>query len=344
MVQDEHRRSSSRLEELGKGLEDLALAEKSGKRGLAEEGRTYYDIWLRLQEAMSGMKDLVEGHSRTLTSRERILERSASATARMESLDSRIRQAKQRLDSTEAEIAESIDMWEERFPYPGEESIDTRDYDRIRRSVRELEKNLREIGDVDLGVLSEDASLAERLGFLEEQLRDVSTGIDELRRLIEETDRQAGTLFSTSLKEIDRKFCDLFQRLFGGGEAHLRLSDDDNLWEAGVEVIARPPGKRPQHLAQLSGGEQSLSAISLLFAAMEVAGVPLAVLDEVDASLDEVNLRRFSELAKEYSRAMQLICMTHRRATMERADLMYGVTMSEPGLSQVVGVRVEDWE
>jgi len=344
MVQDEYRRSSSRLEELEKGLEDLALAEKSWKRGLAEEGRTYYGIWLRLQEAMSGMKDLVEGHSRTLTSRERILERSASATARMESLDSRIRQARQRLDSTEAEIAESIDMWEERFPYPGEENIDTRDYDRIRRSVRELEKSLREIGDVDLGVLSEDASLAERLGFLEEQLRDVSTGIDELRRLIEETDRQAGTLFSTSLKEIDRKFCDLFQRLFGGGEAHLRLSDDDNLWEAGVEVIARPPGKRPQHLAQLSGGEQSLSAISLLFAAMEVAGVPLAVLDEVDASLDEVNLRRFSELAKEYSRAMQLICMTHRRATMERADLMYGVTMSEPGLSQVVGVRVEDWE
>ena len=151
-------------------------------------------------------------------------------------------------------------------------------------------------------------------------------------------------MFLESLKSIDRKFCGLFQRLFGGGEAHLRLSDGDNPWEAGVEVIARPPGKRPQHLAQLSGGEQSLSAISLLFAAMEVAGAPIAVLDEVDASLDEVNLRRFSELAREYSRSMQLICMTHRRATMERADLLYGITMPEPGLSQVVGVRVEDWE
>ncbi|MDT8284271.1 MAG: chromosome segregation protein SMC, partial [Thermovirgaceae bacterium] len=173
---------------------------------------------------------------------------------------------------------------------------------------------------------------------------DIGGGIDELRRLIDETDRQAGELFTASLKEIDKRFCSLFQRLFGGGEAHLKLSDEGLVWDAGVDVIARPPGKRPQHLAQLSGGEQSLSAISLLFAAMEVAGVPLAVLDEVDASLDEVNLRRFSDLAREYSQSMQLICMTHRRATMERADLMYGVTMSEPGLSQVVGVRLEDWD
>ena len=344
LVREEENRSSERIRALEESLQEVALAEASLRERLSEGGRTYFDIWKNLRLEVSMLEGFENTFSRALASRDRVTGRAASAAARAENLEERIRQARQRMESTETEMAESFDMWEERFPYPGGNEIDTRDYDRIRRNVRDLEKGLREIGDVDIGVLSEDSSLAERLAFLEDQLQDVATGIDELRKLIEETDKQAGALFSASLKEIDRKFCSLFQRLFGGGEAHLRLSDEDDLWAAGVEVIARPPGKRPQHLAQLSGGEQSLSAISLLFASMEVAGVPLAVLDEVDASLDEVNLRRFSDLAKEYSRTMQLICMTHRRATMERADIMYGVTMSEPGLSQVVGVRVEDWE
>lgn len=344
VTREELRNSASRWERTLKSLEELDLAASSAMGDLSEGGRSYHATWRSLRQALSRSQDLDGDHARALARLELARKRSALATSRRESLEARMGQARQRLESMEAEMAESIDMWEERFPYPGEEGLDTREYDRIRRSVRELEKNLRELGDVDLGVLSEDLSLGQRLEFLEDQTRDVSMGIEELRRLIDDTDRQAGALFLESLKEIDRKFCGLFQRLFGGGEAHLRLSDGDNIWEAGVEVIARPPGKRPQHLAQLSGGEQSLSAISLLFSAMEVAGAPIAVLDEVDASLDEVNLRRFSELAREYSRSMQLVCMTHRRATMEKADLLYGITMPEPGLSQVVGVRLEDWE
>jgi len=104
------------------------------------------------------------------------------------------------------------------------------------------------------------------------------------------------------------------------------------------------PASDPSTWGSFRGGEQSLAAISLLFASMEVADVPLGILDEVDAALDEVNLRRFSELAREYSRRMQLVCMTHRRATMERSDVMYGVTLSEPGLSQLVSVKLEDWD
>ena len=142
---------------------------------------------------------------------------------------------------------------------------------------------------------------------------------------------------------MDNRFCSLFQRLFGGGEAHLEMIEGETIWDTGVDVVARPPGKHPQSINQLSGGEQSLAAISLLFASMEVAGCPLAVLDEVDAALDEVNLRRFSELAKEYAKNRQVLAMTHRRVTMERADVLYGVTLSEPGLSQVIGVRLEDW-
>ena len=144
-------------------------------------------------------------------------------------------------------------------------------------------------------------------------------------------------------KQRDERFCFLFQRLFGGGEAHLVMTDGETIWDTGVDVVARPPGKHPQGIHQLSGGEQSLAAISMLFATMEVAGCPLAILDEVDAALDEVNLRRFSELTKEYAKNRQILAMTHRRLTMERADVLYGVTLSEPGLSQVIGVKMDEW-
>ncbi len=344
MIREERDRTLDRVSSLEKGLSETSSAEVLALERLKKLGTDYFRIWEKLGRATSRLESLEKKYSAALSVQNRVLERSSSSAGRLESLSEKIRQSRHRVDSAEVEISESVDMWEDRFPYPGNGNVDTKDYERIRRIVREMEKNLREIGDFDIGVLSEDTSLTERLSFLGEQLSDIGGGIDELRKLIDETDRQAGELFTASLKEIDKRFCSLFQRLFGGGEAHLKLSDEGLVWDAGVDVIARPPGKRPQHLAQLSGGEQSLSAISLLFAAMEVAGVPLAVLDEVDASLDEVNLRRFSDLAREYSQSMQLICMTHRRATMERADLMYGVTMSEPGLSQVVGVRLEDWD
>lgn len=194
-----------------------------------------------------------------------------------------------------------------------------------------------------MGVLSEDKNLSDRLAFLGEQLDDVRSGMYELERLIDDADEQARLVFVGALENIDKKFGALFQRLFGGGDARLVLIEGSSLWESGVDVVARPPGKHPQSIAQLSGGEQSLSAIALLFASLESANCPIAVLDEVDAALDEVNLRRFAELTKDASQERQIFVMTHRRATMERADVLYGITLSEPGLSQVIGVRIDDW-
>lgn len=215
--------------------------------------------------------------------------------------------------------------------------------DELRKKIREGDRKIKAFGDVDMGVLSEDRSLKDRLAFMGEQLDDVRAGATELERLIADADRQAYKVFSDALLEVDNRFCKLFQRLFGGGEAHLEMIEGETIWDTGVDVMARPPGKHPQTINQLSGGEQSLAAISLLFASMEVAGCPIAVLDEVDAALDEVNLRRFAELAKEYAKNRQVLAMTHRRVTMERADVLYGVTLSEPGLSQIIGVRLEDW-
>lgn len=251
--------------------------------------------------------------------------------------------ARNEIEKTREKLAELIAQSEEKYPYPpeflpGEETVD-----KLESSCRYLERSLKELGDVNLGVLSEDQSLGERLSYLSAQLSDVQRGMKDLQNMIRDTDTQAASLFSTALEKIDRRFNELFQRLFGGGEAHLKAQENQELWDAGVEIIARPPGKKSLFLAQLSGGEQSLTALSLLFASMEVARVPLAVLDEVDAALDEVNLTRFAQMVTDYSQRIQLIAMTHRRQTMEHAEVMYGVTMSEPGLSQIVSVRTDQW-
>ncbi|GAB1485531.1 hypothetical protein MASR2M79_05780 [Aminivibrio sp.] len=222
---------------------------------------------------------------------------------------------------------------------------------------------------MEWGALSEGEALSERIDYLTGQLDDVKAAVGELQAIVDETDRQVAELFNAALENINSRFNALFRRLFGGGEARLQLEErggpssdpagpeegdireTPSPWDRGVEIVARPPGKHLQNLAQLSGGEQSLTAIAHLFASMEVAKVPLAVLDEVDAALDESNLLRFGELAKEYAvggetgegRGIQLLVMTHRRATMERADILYGVTLAEPGLSKVIGMRMSDW-
>ncbi len=266
-------------------------------------------------------------------------------TARLSLVETRGRMSAAEVRSVELvrEQEELIATWEEQYPYPGGGAFDDADPDELRRSIRERDRNLKSLGEVDMGVLSEDRSLRDRLAYLGDQLDDVSGSMIELERLIADADEQARVVFTNALGEIDRKFGALFQQLFGGGDARLEMIEGDSLWESGVDVVARPPGKHPQSIAQLSGGEQSLSAIALLFASLEVAQCPIAVLDEVDAALDEVNLRRFADLTRDAARERQIFVMTHRRVTMERADVLYGVTLSEPGLSQVIGVRVEDW-
>ncbi|MGC9491029.1 MAG: hypothetical protein ACP5CD_07360, partial [Thermovirgaceae bacterium] len=327
-----------------RNMEELNRRMTEASQRLEALGTEFLGIRRTGRDLSEKRRVLREKIQRLQSLEERARRRRDSAAERLRSVNEGLSLARQKKTSAEVELEEIREMWGDRYLYFGPGTVDPSRLESVRRRARELESSLKALGDVELGVLSEDLSLRERMQFLTQQLEDVRQGIKELKRFIAETDEQAGKLFYESLKRIEKNFCFLFQRLFGGGEARLQLSDGEDVWSAGVEVYARPPGKRPQHLGQLSGGEQSLAAISLLFASMEVADVPLGILDEVDAALDEVNLRRFSELAREYSSHMQLVCMTHRRVTMERSDVMYGVTLSEPGLSQLVSVKLEDWD
>ena len=327
---EESRRIVQKLAELAERQESV-LKEKGGREA---EKRA-------MQEQIA---ELDKHNADAARRMERQLLRSQRAQTAFDSLTRDELMARNEIEKVRERLDSLIADNEEKYPYPTDFVPGDESADKLESSCRYLERSLKELGDVNMGALSEDQSLAERLEFLGGQLKDVQQGMDELRALIANTDKQAGTMFNGALVKIDRRFDELFQRLFGGGEAHLKAQEDMDLWEAGVEIVARPPGKKPLFLAQLSGGEQSLTALSLLFASMEVAKVPLAVLDEVDAALDEANLTRFAQMVADYSKNLQVIAMTHRRQTMEHAEVMYGVTMSEPGLSQIVSVKVDQWD
>jgi chromosome segregation protein len=165
-----------------------------------------------------------------------------------------------------------------------------------------------------------------------------------LYQVIHEMDEEMSKRFRVTFDLIRTHFVIVFAKLFGGGRADLILSEPSNLLSTGIEIVAQPPGKKLQNLQLLSGGERALTAIALLFAIIRVKPVPFCVLDEVEAALDEANVTRFAEYLREFSGQTQFIVVTHRKGTMEEADVLYGVTMEEGGVSKLVSVRMEEDE
>ena len=343
-IKQESQASETRIRQLNTELNELEKQKNEEHTRLNIWGSNYYSIWREYNSVLDKIYRNNEENKKNILRIKKVKSRMDIAEIRLRANYDNIVTNEEKLRSMRSEITQLIELWEEKYPYD-RATADKIEMERdLIHSMRKLERELKSLGVYNLGALSEDESLLERTDFLAEQLEDSRTARDELSQLIEETDKHVETIFTTALRNIDSRFCELFHRLFGGGEARLQIQEGENMWERGVEIYARPPGKQLHNITQLSGGEQSLTAIAHLFASLEVAGAPLAVLDEVDAALDEYNLIRFASLAKEYSKTIQLIVMTHRRTTMEQADIIYGVTMVEPGLSRIVGINIEDYK
>lgn len=208
--------------------------------------------------------------------------------------------------------------------------------------VNELKSQIDRLGTVNLGAIEEYERISERYTFLSEQKNDLVEAKETLYTVIDEMDEEMKKRFDETFTKIKDEFHDVFKQLFGGGYAELKLTNPKNLLGTGVDIIAQPPGKKLQHLGLLSGGERALTAIALLFAILRVRPVPFCILDEVEAALDEANVARFAKYVKLYSDNTQFIVITHRKGTMEEADVLYGVTMQESGVSRLVSVRLED--
>ncbi|MEC1931022.1 chromosome segregation SMC family protein, partial [Bacillus amyloliquefaciens] len=211
-----------------------------------------------------------------------------------------------------------------------------------RKRVKLIKLSIEELGAVNLGSIDEFERVNERYQFLTEQKNDLTEAKNTLFQVIEEMDSEMSKRFHETFIQIRSQFNDVFRSLFGGGRAELKLTEPNDLLNSGVDIIAQPPGKKLQNLNLLSGGERALTAIALLFSILKVRPVPFCVLDEVEAALDEANVFRFAQYLKKYSGDSQFIVITHRKGTMEEADVLYGVTMQESGVSRMVSVKLEE--
>lgn len=211
----------------------------------------------------------------------------------------------------------------------------------LEKRIKSLKRTLHQIGGVDTGILEEYQSLKERHEFLVTQSQDLKSAEKDLRKLISDLDRLIEERFLTTFQRVAQEFESAFTVLFGGGKGRLFLSDPQNPAETGVEIQVQPPGKRRQSLATLSGGERALTGVGLVFALLKTAETPFCLLDEVDATLDEANIRRFRQALEEIAQRTQVVIITHNRGTMEAAQTIYGVTM-EDSISRVLSLRLEE--
>ena len=208
--------------------------------------------------------------------------------------------------------------------------------------LAQLRRRFHELGAADPNALEDHAALTQRLATLDAQQADLRTAIAKTRELIVELDTLIADQFRTTFAALETAFEARFEQLFGGGYAKLSLTDPSDLGSTGVEIVARPPGKKPQALGMLSGGERALTAVALLFAMLEVRPVPFCVLDEVDAALDEANIGRFADALRSLAHQTQFIVITHNRGTIEAADALYGVTVGDDSVSRVISLRLDE--
>lgn len=217
------------------------------------------------------------------------------------------------------------------------------DDDQLARQLKLLRRGLAELGDVNVGSIAEYDRVKKHYDFLKGQQDDLLAARKQLNQTMGEMDSQVEQRFTRTFKRVSAAFDETFKQIFGGGQAKLVLTDPDHPLTTGIDIMAQPPGKKNQHLSLLSGGERALTAITLLFAILKVRPVPFAILDEPEAALDEVNVQRFAQYLNRFGKTgPQFIVITHRKGTMMGADVLYGVTMQESGVSKMVSVDVID--
>ena len=223
------------------------------------------------------------------------------------------------------------------------EREETFDPDTAETRLEELRRCIDTIGEVNLTAIDQYRELEQRWEFLCQQDQDLQSSLEGLQTAIAKINRTTRKRFRETFDQVNAMFKEIFPRLFLGGRAELTLTDEQDLLETGIEIVVQPPGKRLQSVGLLSGGEKALTAIALIFAIFLIKPSPFCVLDEVDAPLDEANIQRFNEMVREMSSTSQFIVITHSKRTMEMADILFGVTMEDPGISKLVSVQLNDY-
>ena len=211
------------------------------------------------------------------------------------------------------------------------------------RRIQEIKGLLGRLGEINFTAIEEFEQVQQRLQFLQKQVADLHDARQSLNKVIEEMEKIMAQKFAETYREVNARFSQVFQSMFGGGQARLELSDPTDYLLTGIEIVAQPPGKKEQVLTLLSGGERAMTAIALLFSLLTVKPSPFCILDEIESALDDVNIDRFARFIRDYAAKTQFIIISHRKGTMEAADVLYGVAMENKGVSRLMSVKVSDY-
>jgi chromosome segregation protein len=317
-------------------LEDSIAERRKAQEKLGEEEN-------RLRKELKSLEDSINSQNRSVVDKEK------SQKKMLAELDG-LQRNLEKLQMAAAEIRTSITNLYENFQERYSRDLteyESRMYE-IRREMREIRETassirskLQNLGNVNLMAPEEYAEVKERFEFLSGQLEDLQKARQDLLKVTSEIQRESEELFSETYNKIRKNFHTMFRRLFGGGRAELRLTNDDDVLASGIDILAQPPGKKLESINLLSGGERSLTAVALLFATYMVRPSPFCLLDEIDAALDENNVGRFVNMLMEFAEGSQFIVITHNKKTVAGASTLLGVTMEESGVSKVVSIRVD---
>ena len=223
------------------------------------------------------------------------------------------------------------------------QAVELESIPKAQKQIHRLKNYLTGLGEINFTAIEEYEQVKDRLEFLRTQVGDLHEARASLNKIIQEMEKIMAQKFAETYAEVNARFSEVFQSMFGGGQARLELSDPEDYLLTGIEIIAQPPGKKEQVLTLLSGGERAMTAIALLFSLLTVKPSPFCILDEIESALDDVNIERFARFIKEYAEKTQFIIISHRKGTMEAADVLYGVAMENKGVSRLMSVKVSDY-
>lgn len=346
-ISGEIKRFEAELAEIEDGLSDNVRNVEEKTKNISEIEKTIaasHTTQEQSKQELSGniarKEELSAKQKNFFTEREALAEQ-------MTSLDKEV----YRLNSQKEKFEEAMEtqinyMWDEyEITLSDAASIrneEMTDLSAMKREITSLKEQIKKLGDVNVNAIEDYKNLMERYTFLKNQHDDLVEAEKTLEGIITELDTAMRKQFHEKFGEINREFDKVFKELFGGGKGSLELMEDEDILEAGIRIIAQPPGKKLQNMMQLSGGEKALTAIALLFAIQNLKPSPFCLLDEIEAALDESNVGRFAKYLHKLTKNTQFIVITHRRGTMEKADRLYGITMQEKGVSALVSVNLID--
>ncbi len=291
-----------------------------------------------LNKEKNNLNELLEDYEKSLKKENNLY---TAKSNELKDLEIKASRAEVKLDNLLATLSETYSMTYEKAKENYKLDID---FSVAKNEVNKLKRKLKEIGPVNLNAPEEFTEVNTRYEFLQNQMSDLENAENTLLEIIDEMDKVMINDFSNTFKTISINFSETFKELFNGGHAELILTDPNNILETGIDIIASPPGKKLNSISLLSGGEKTLTAISLLFAIIKSKPSPFCILDEVEAALDEANVDTFGKYLIKLKEKSQFIVITHKKKTMEYADILYGITMQESGVSKLVSVKLEDIE